>query len=235
MSSYRDDTVCVRRWCSSCLVTEGRLYSSAPRPGRARYHKGVEPGPGVAQEGQEPVGEGGDEELEGEEGGEEGVEAAEELGEALVAGKGLAVLRLDDGARKALCARAGSSSKQAGEKQTGDTHAQNDESDDTLTNAVAVDFPHFPLTFSEKCLCSRPPSCILCEFIQERQDLVVQLLRASSKSVCTTRVIAFGVCSNLKAKKVLRLATVAMQVTVTVVRTIHDCGFKVCLDKINAI
>ena len=66
------------------------------------HHKGVEPGPGVAEEGQEPEGEGGDEELEGEEGGEEEVELVEEAGEALVGGEDLAVLRLDDGARKTL-------------------------------------------------------------------------------------------------------------------------------------
>ena len=53
---------------------------------RARHHEGVEPGPGVAEEGEEPVGEGGDNQLQGEEEREEEVELVEEPGEGFVGG-----------------------------------------------------------------------------------------------------------------------------------------------------
>ena len=53
---------------------------------RARHHEGIEPGPGVAEEGEEPVGEGGDNQLQGEEEREEEVELVEEPGEGFVGG-----------------------------------------------------------------------------------------------------------------------------------------------------
>ena len=62
------------------------------------------------------MGEGGDEELEGEERGEEDVEPVEQLGEAPVGGQGLAVLRLDEGAGEALRERDASvGAKRAGQ------------------------------------------------------------------------------------------------------------------------
>ncbi len=74
----------------------------------------VQPGPGVAHEGREPVAEGVHAELDGEDDGEEDVPAVELDGhvglEAVLVREERAELRLDDGAREVLRARTGGES-----------------------------------------------------------------------------------------------------------------------------
>ena len=114
-------------------------------------------------------------------------------------------------------------------KATGWTHAHYDECDRALTDPEAVDSPDLPLKLAEPCSSLSPPPCILCEFTQERQNVLVQIFRTSSKSVCSARVVAFGVCCNLEAKEVLRLAVVIVNMT------IHNRGFKMRFDKVDSI
>ena len=74
------------------------------------------------------------------------------------------------------------------------------------------------------------PPGLLRQFCQKRQYLIVQALGVSSQCVCSTRVVAFSACTDLEAKKILRLAIMSTKVI-----CVRDRSFKVSFDEVNTV
>ena len=62
-------------------------------------------------------------------------------------------------------------------------HAGDDQRDEALADAVVVNFPDFPLAAPEQGIGLRAPLGCLRELGQEREDVIIQCLRAGSHGV----------------------------------------------------
>ena len=94
----------------------------------------------------------------------------------------------------------------------GAAYSHDDEGNDALRNVVIVYCPDLPLAFAEPGVGFGALFAFFREFLQERQNLIVQFLGTSTQGVCTSRVVTFGVCSYLKTKIFWRLTLITVRV-----------------------